>query len=213
MNFLNQIADSKMYKALMPILYGWGAALVILGALFKILSLNGADIMLMAGMGTEAFIFFMSAFEKAPKEYNWEKAYPQIMDKSEDSQGAVQQLNDIFKEAEIDNKVLAKLGDGLKKLSVSASNMGDVMDGTKKYNKQMTKASDHLEKINDLYLDQIKSFNTRMKVTEKMTDNLTASLEHSSRLSVEISNLSNNLNALNGVYGNILTAMTNKTKK
>ena len=46
-----------------------------------------------------------------------------------------------------------------------------------------------------------------------MTDNLTASLEHSSRLSVEISNLSNNLNALNGVYGNILTAMTNKTKK
>ena len=204
MNFLNQIADSKMYKALMPILYGWGAALVILGALFKIL---------MAGMGTEAFIFFMSAFEKAPKEYNWEKAYPQIMDKSEDSQGAVQQLNDIFKEAEIDNKVLAKLGDGMKKLSVSASNMGDVMDGTKKYNKQMTKASDHLEKINDLYLDQIKSFNTRMKVTEKMTDNLTASLEHSSRLSVEISNLSNNLNALNGVYGNILTAMTNKTKK
>ena len=35
MNFLNQIADSKMYKALMPILYGWGAALVILGALLK----------------------------------------------------------------------------------------------------------------------------------------------------------------------------------
>ena len=213
MNFLNQIADSKIYKALMPILYGWGAALVILGALFKILSLNGADIMLMAGMGTEAFIFFMSAFEKAPKEYNWEKAYPQILDKSEDSPGAVQQLNDIFKEAEIDNKVLAKLGDGMKKLSVSASNMGDVMDGTKKYNKQMTKASDHLEKINDLYLDQIKSFNTRMKVTEKMTDNLTSSLEHSSRLSVEISNLSNNLNALNDVYGNILTAMTNKNKK
>ena len=77
----------------------------------------------------------------------------------------------------------------------------------------MTIASNHLEKINDLYIDQIKSFNTRMKVTEKMTDNLTASLQNSSRLSVEISNLSNNLNALNGVYGNILTAMTNKTKK
>ena len=119
----------------------------------------------------------------------------------------------IFKEAQIDSKVLAKLGDGMKKLSTSASQMGDVMDGTKKYNKQMTAASNHLEKINDLYVDQIKSFNTRMKVTEKMTDNLTASLEHSSKLSVEISNLSNNLNALNGVYGNILTAMTNKTKK
>ena len=213
MNFLGKIAESRLYKALMPVLYGWGAALVILGALFKILAWSGANEMLMIGMGTEAFIFFMSAFEKAPKEYNWEKAYPQIMDKSEDSPGPVQQLNDIFKEAEIDSKVLTKLGDGMKKLSTSASNMGDVMDGTKKYNKQMTKASDHLEKINDLYVDQIKSFNTRMKVTEKMTDNLTTSLEHSSRLSVEISSLSNNLNALNDVYGNILTAMTNKNKK
>jgi len=213
MNIFNQIADSRLYKVLMPILYGWGAALVILGALFKILALEGANLMLMVGMGTEAFIFFMSAFEKAPKEYHWEKAYPQIMEKPEDTRGPVQQLNDIFKEAEIDSKVLTKLGDGMKKLSTSASNMGDVMDGTKKYNKQMSTASNHLEKINDLYVDQIKSFNTRMKVTEKMTDNLTASLEHSSRLSVEISNLSNNLNALNGVYGNILTAMTNKTKK
>jgi len=213
MNIFNQIAESRLYKMLMPILYGWGAALVILGALFKILAWEGANVMLMAGMGTEAFIFFMSAFEKAPKEYHWEKAYPQIMEKPEDTRGPVQQLNDIFKEAEIDSKVLTKLGDGMKKLSTSASNMGDVMDGTKKYNKQMSTASNHLEKINDLYVDQIKSFNTRMKVTEKMTDNLTASLEHSSRLSVEISNLSNNLNALNGVYGNILTAMTNKTKK
>ena len=213
MKFFNQIADSKIYKALMPILYGWGAALVILGALFKILALDGANAMLMAGMGTEAFIFFMSAYEKAPKEYHWEKEYPQIRVKPEETRGAVQQLNDIFKEAQIDSKVLAKLGDGMKKLSTSASQMGDVMDGTKKYNKQMTAASNHLEKINDLYVDQIKSFNTRMKVTEKMTDNLTASLEHSSKLSVEISNLSNNLNALNGVYGNILTAMTNKTKK
>jgi hypothetical protein len=213
MKFLNELANHKLYKGLMPILYGWGAALVILGALFKILAWDGADIMLMAGMGTEAFIFFMSAFELPPKEYHWEKAYPQILEKPEETRGAVQQLNDIFKEAEIDSKVLTKLGDGMKKLSTSASNMGDVMDGTKKYNKQMTTASSHLEKINDLYIDQIKSFNTRMKVTEKMTDNLTASLDHSTRLSVEISNLSNNLNALNGVYGNILTAMTNKTKK
>jgi len=213
MNILSKLAESKLYKMFMPILYGWGAALVILGALFKILAWPFANEMLMAGMGTEAFIFFMSAFEKAPKEYHWEKAYPQIMEKPEDTRGPVQQLNDIFKEAEIDSKVLTKLGDGMKKLSTSASNMGDVMDGTKKYNKQMSTASNHLEKINDLYVDQIKSFNTRMKVTEKMTDNLTSSLEHSSRLSIEISNLSNNLNALNGVYGNILTAMTNKNKK
>ena len=169
--------------------------------------------MLAIGMSVEALIFFMSAFEKAPKEYHWEKAYPNILEKPEDTQGPVQQLNNIFKEAEIDSKVLSKLGDGMKKLSSSASQMGDVMDGTKKYNKQMTTASNHLEKINELYIGQIKAFDTRIKVTEKMTDNLTASLDHSTRLSTELSTLSNNLNALNGVYGNILTAMTNKKKK
>lgn len=213
MGFFSKLADNKYYKTLMPILYGWGAALVILGALFKINHYPGATLMLAIGMSVEALIFFMSAFEKAPKEYHWEKAYPNILEKPEDSQGPVQQLNNIFKEAEIDSKVLSKLGDGMKKLSASASQMGDVMDGTKKYNKQMTTASNHLEKINELYIGQIKAFDTRIKVTEKMTDNLTASLDHSTRLSTELSTLSNNLNALNGVYGNILTAMTNKKQK
>ena len=213
MGFLTKLADNKYYKTLMPILYGWGAALVILGALFKINHYPMANLMLLVGMSVEALIFFMSAFEKAPKEYHWEKAYPAILEKPEDTQGPVQQLNNIFKEAEIDSKVLSKLGDGMKKLSTSASQMGDVMDGTKKYNKQMTTASNHLEKINGLYVDQIKAFDTRIKVTEKMTDNLTASLDYSTRLSTELSTLSNNLNALNGVYGNILTAMTNKKQK
>ena len=215
MKFLTKIADNKVYKALMPILYGWGAALVILGALFKINHYDGADIMLIVGMGTEAVIFFFSVFEKAPKEYQWENAYPQILDDeadADDGKTPVQKLNKIFKEAEIDNKVIKNLGDGMRKLSSSASGLGDVMDGTKKYNKQMTVASENLEKINTLYVDQIKAANTRIKITEKMTDNLTSSLDQTSRLHVELSSLSENLNALNSVYGSVLTAMSNKKK-
>ena len=215
MKFLTKIADNKIYKLLMPILYGWGASLVILGALFKILYLPNADLMLMVGMGTEAVIFFFSAFEKAPKEYHWENAYPQIIDDeadADDGKTPVQKLNKIFKEAEIDSKVIKNLGDGMRKLSSSASGLGDVMDGTKKYNKQMTVASENLEKINTLYVDQIKAANTRIKITEKMTDNLTSSLDQTSRLHVELSSLSENLNALNSVYGSVLTAMSNKKK-
>ena len=214
MNFLAKIADNRVYKTIMPVLYGWGASLVILGALFKILYLPNADLMLMIGMGTEAIIFFFSAFEKAPKEYHWEKAYPQILEDETDEDGktAVQKLNKIFKEAEIDSKVIKNLGDGMKKLSSSASGLGDVMDGTKKYNKQMTVASQNLEKINTLYVDQIKAANTRIKITEKMTDNLTSSLDQTSRLHVELSSLSENLNALNSDYGSVLTAMSNKKK-
>ena len=73
---------------------------------------------------------FFSAFEKAPKEYHWEKAYPQILEDEsdmEDGKTAVQKLNKIFKEAEIDNKVIKNLGEGMKKLSSSASGLGDVL--------------------------------------------------------------------------------------
>ena len=51
-----------LYKTIMPKVYGIGAAVVIVGALFKILHLNGADEMLMIGLTTEAVIFFLSAF-------------------------------------------------------------------------------------------------------------------------------------------------------
>ena len=74
----------------------------------------------------------------------------------------------------------------------------------------MSVASQNLEKINELYVDQIKAANTRIKITEKMSDNLTSSLDQTSRLHVELSSLSENLNALNSVYGSVLTAMSNK---
>jgi gliding motility-associated protein GldL len=60
---IEEIVTSKKWKNFMKYLYGWGASVVILGALFKILHLKGAGVMLMAGMGTETVIFFFSAFE------------------------------------------------------------------------------------------------------------------------------------------------------
>ena len=208
------IANSKFYKWIMPYLYGWGASLVILGALFKINHYNGADQMLLVGMGIEALIFFMSAFEKAPKEYKWERAYPGILD-ADQSDGATvtQQLDKMLQDVNVDAKTIKDLGDGMKKLSKSASGLGDVADGTKKYNSQMLTASESLEKINDLYMEQIKSSEQQFMATQKMTSNLTSSLDHTSRLHVELSSLSENLNALNNVYGSMLTAMTTKPKK
>jgi gliding motility-associated protein GldL len=73
--------ESKGWKNGMKYLYGWGASVVIVGALFKILHLPGANEMLIVGLTTEAAIFFISAFEPLPHEevhYLWERAYPQI---------------------------------------------------------------------------------------------------------------------------------------
>ena len=70
MNAIERLVRTNGYKNFMAKLYGWGAAVVILGALFKILHWPGANIMLMVGMFTETIIFFFSAFEPLHVEYN-----------------------------------------------------------------------------------------------------------------------------------------------
>ena len=78
MSKIDQIVRTKGYKNFMAKLYGWGASVVILGALFKILHLPGANIMLILGMGIESVIFFFSAFEPLHVEYNWALVYPEL---------------------------------------------------------------------------------------------------------------------------------------
>ena len=63
---------------IMPKVYGFGAAIAIMGAMFKLLSLPGGAFMLGAGLSTEAFIFFISAFEKPAKEFDWSIVFPQL---------------------------------------------------------------------------------------------------------------------------------------
>ena len=70
--------NGKKFKNFMAKLYGWGAAVVIMGALFKILHMPGADWMLIIGLTTEAVIFFISAFEKPASDYEWSRVYPEL---------------------------------------------------------------------------------------------------------------------------------------
>src|ERR1700712_805602 len=75
-----------LYKTIMPKVYGIGAAVVIVGALFKILHLAGANEMLMIGLSVEAAIFFLSAFETPHEDPDWSKVYPEL---SEDFESPV----------------------------------------------------------------------------------------------------------------------------
>lgn len=70
--------ESYNGKVIMNYIYSWGASVVILGTLFKLTHLPGANVMLFVGMGTEVFVFFISAFDKPFKSYKWETVFPQI---------------------------------------------------------------------------------------------------------------------------------------
>ena len=70
--------ESNLWKNFMKYAYGLGAAVVILGALFKIMHWPFANQMLIVGMGTEVFIFAVSAFEPLHAEVEWSRVYPQL---------------------------------------------------------------------------------------------------------------------------------------
>jgi gliding motility-associated protein GldL len=142
-------------------LYGIGAAVVIMGALFKIMHFPGAGVMLMAGMGTESIIFFFSAFEPLHKEFNWALVYPQLAMGLEDDpkkkvpQGTVtQQLDQALAEAKIGPELLESLAVGMRNLGENAkqlSGMSDAVAATDGYINNVSKASESVKNLSATY--------------------------------------------------------------
>lgn len=202
--------ESKKGKNFMAKLYGIGAAVVILGALFKIQHWTFADEMLIVGLGTEAIIFFFSAFEKAHAEYDWSLVYPELAGMNDDNKSPVRELDNMLEKAKVDGELIKSLGEGLRKVNKAANGIGsvtDIADSTQEYSKQVTAAAKKLESINGLYEAQIASSTEQTEATRRMASNMTASLDNAQQMQVELEMLSKNLNALNGVYGNMLNAM------
>ena len=150
---LGNITDAKWYKTMMPKLYGWGAALVIIGALFKIEHLPGASIMLILGLGTEAIIFFFSAFEKQPEETDWSLVYPELggMDDPNAAKRPAQQLDDALAKAKIDNELVESLNEGLRSFGESAKALNETVSAASaisEYNSQIQEGVQNMNALN-----------------------------------------------------------------
>ncbi len=203
--------DSKRGKNFMAKLYGIGASVVILGALFKIQHWQFANEMLIAGLGTEAIIFAFSAFEKPGREYDWSLVYPELagMDIDEDK-SPVRELDNMMEKAKIDSELIASLGEGLRKVSTAADGLGEavnIAESTNKYSEAVGSAAKNLTAINALYESQIQSTGVHTDATKRMADNMKTAMESSEEMQRELSTLTKNLSSLNSVYGNMLTAM------
>ena len=169
MSKIDQLVRSKGYKNFMAKLYGWGAAVVIMGALFKILHWPGANIMLMAGMFTESVIFFFSAFEPLHVEYNWALVYPELAtgmdidleegekksrrDKKQlktDALTPTQALDKMLEEAKIGPELMESLASGMRNLSDNAHKLAGVSDAvvsTDNYTASLQKASESVRNL------------------------------------------------------------------
>lgn len=183
---------SKQWKNFMAKLYGWGAAIVIIGALFKIQHWEGASLMLILGLGTEAFIFFMSAFEKPHEEPDWSLVYPQLATGEGAERTPTQQLDAMLNDANIDTTMIEKLGDGMRHLGEQANKMGEVADAsvaTKDYSDALVKASNRVDTLS----------NTYEEVSQGLTGLVSASTE-SAAAGDGLAKMNENLNSLNNMY-------------
>ena len=209
---LERVTEAKWYKAMMPKLYGWGAAVVILGALFKIEHLPGASYMLMAGLGIEAIIFFFSAFEKQPSEPDWTLVYPELanMEDPNAAKRPAQQLDDALAKAKIDNELIESLNEGLRSFGESTKKLNETIaaaSGISEYNSQIQEGVKNMNALNSLYELQLQASNQQMEATNLFLQNLQSSVDDSKKFQEQVSSLADNLEQLNKVYGNMLNAM------
>lgn len=255
---------SPAWKKMMAKIYGIGAAVVIMGAMFKIMHWPGAGPMLVIGLSTEVLIFFFSAFEPLHEDIDWTLVYPELAGihgeeavegQVEDKGSLTEQLDTMLEDAKIGPELIASLGEGMKSLSEQAGKISNITDATVATNEyvssvqsaaknvnslsdsytsaakslnglsiepvdttvfgeQLNKVSKNLSALNASYELQLQGSNEHQKTTANfyagigdLMKNLNDSVEDTKKYKEQIAQLSSNLESLNTVYGNMLSAM------
>ena len=212
--------ESKFGKKAMAMAYGIGAAIVIVGALFKIMHWDYANEMLILGMGTEAIIFLISAFEPIHEEWDWSLVYPELAgmegearpsSKSIAQGDAVsQQLDNMLSEANIGPELIAGLGAGFEKLSSNVSSMSDLSTAsvaTQAYADNVNMANTQLVEMNSSYGRAVSALDSLSETTESFKQTSTKVASINETLSDSLVSFDQNIQNLNKVYGGMLNAM------
>lgn len=193
-----------LFKTIMPKIYGIGGAVVIIGALFKILHWPGSNEMLIIGLGTEALIFFLSAFEPPHADPDWAKVYPELSDDysggpvnraalaTNNGASASKQLDKMLESNKIGPELIQSLGQGMQSLATSAKQMGSLSSAsvaTEEYANNVRSASKSLVEMNKSYGATVTA----------MADMANASKD-AQQYQAQVQTVTKNLGALNAVY-------------
>ncbi|MEZ7916166.1 MAG: gliding motility protein GldL [Polaribacter sp.] len=212
------MAQTRAYKKTMNFVYGMGAAVVIIGALFKIQHFSfgflTGGLMLSIGLGVEAIIFAISAFDTPEDELDWARVYPELSEEglfAEEGQKNIgadgmlsQKLDNLLQEAKIDVSLMESLGTSMQNFHSAAEGLSAAsgsVASTNKYNEEVSKAALQMESLNSLYKVQVENSSKQAELNNEVVEN-------TEKLKEQMEALANNLASLNGVYGGMLSAMS-----
>jgi|688.fasta_scaffold23209_4 gliding motility-associated protein GldL len=204
---LIQALHSKKGKKFMGYLYGWGASIVIIGAMFKIQHWPGAGPMLVGGLSIEAIIFFFSAFEPIHEETDWSLVYPELRGMHDEDGGGhghgaahkisksdpvAQELDKMLAEAKIGPELIESLGSGMKSLSEQAAKMNNITDASVATQGFVETVKDATKNMSDMSQGYIKA-------TASLSELAISNVDGQS-YGEQLKQVSKNLGALNAVY-------------
>lgn len=213
----DSLLRSRGYRIAMKYLYAWGASVVIIGALFKILHLPGANEMLIVGLGTEATVFFVSGLEPLPEEekhWDWSKVFPQLKEEAEEEPvevplglaggpvGMVPSLGPGIKslqESSLTPDLLEQLASSIEGLRVSVTSLSDITDAalaTNEFAEKVREASARVEQLSHSYA-----------VTADAMSKIASSFGDIQSYQAQIKTLSHTIAQLNSVYESELQEM------
>jgi gliding motility-associated protein GldL len=227
---LLDLVKTKGYKNFMSKLYGWGAAVVIIGALFKINHYTGADTMLIIGLGTESLIFFFSAFEPPHVEPDWSLVYPQLAGiyhadevdagKAFNTKDTVsQELDKMLEKAKIGPELIASLGTGMTNLAETTSKLSNVADASlanDKYVSTMKSATESASVLNESYRKTSQSLDQNVVASTEQLTHIKSTAKSAATLSTMFAEVSESLredvNASKAFSASIVNAASSANK-
>jgi gliding motility-associated protein GldL len=184
----------------------WGASIVIIGALFKILHLGGVwgNYMIGLGLGVEAFLFFLTGFFPPAKDPEWHKVYPELSDEFDGElpkatvrtanveTGSTAALDKMLADAKIGPELINSLGTGLRTFGdkvAAISNTADAAAATVEFSNKVKSASSGFDKLSTAFEK------ASANLSEMADTNVDSKAYHE-----QVNNLAKNLSALNAVY-------------
>jgi gliding motility-associated protein GldL len=214
---INSLVKTKKFKNFMSKLYGWGAAVVILGALFKINHYPGAEWMLIIGLSVESLIFFFSAFEPPFVEPDWSLVYPELAGMYHDGetkavakpkkhaqpQSVTQALDNMLVEAKIEPELIASLGEGMRHLAQNASKLANVTDAaaaTQGYVSNLESASSSILELSDAYKKTSQVLRNSTDTIAKSAESMNFSDIDGKAYNEQLQKIAKNLATLNNIY-------------
>lgn len=195
--------DSEQGARVVGYAFGFGAAVVIVGALFKIQHWPGASVMLTAGMGTEGVLFALTALANPHKSYHWEQVFPQLGGEEHTEIGADESMGNLDSTPSLSDDEIQKLSNGITKLSETASQISDLSTLTSASSSlvnNMSAASDSVAQFTNSQAQINVSSESMVGSYKNIASEIGTAQQSAQGFIANMNNVNTNLSAINSIY-------------